>query len=118
MWSRKDGYPVGNSWKDFIEPFLNILEQYLAGKTIKNKLTVDNLFVESRIQGEDEHLLIGEKDGSGRKAHIIVDHETGEIRVDDKDQAPEKIIKKIETILTLSSGKKIKSTRELLEEIH
>lgn len=116
-WTDANGYPSGNPWNDMIEPFFKILEQHIAGKTIKRKLTVDNLFAESRIQGEDEHILVGEKDGSGNKAHIIIDGKTGEIRADDNDQAPEEVLSKIETVLTLKNGKKIKTTREAMKEL-
>lgn len=87
-------------------------------KTIKKRLETEGLFVESRTQDEDLHLLVGKKDGSGNKAHIIIDGKTGEIRVDDKDQAPEEVVNKIETVLTLKSGRKIKSTREALGELY
>lgn len=115
-WSNDQGYPVENPWEK-IEPFLKILEQHEAEKTIKRRLETEGLFVESRSQGDDQHLLIGKKDGSGEKAHIIIDGKSAEIRVEDNRKAPEDLVTKIETFLTLPNGKKIKTTREAIEEI-
>lgn len=115
-WSDNNGYPAENSWEK-IQPFLELLEQHEAEKTIKKRLETEGLFVESRSQGEDQHLLIGKKDGESNKAHIIIDGKTGEIRVEDNQQEPTDLTRHIETVLTLSDGKKIKSTREVLEEI-
>lgn len=86
-------------------------------KTIKSRLKTEDLFVESRSQGEDQHLLIGKRDGTAEKAHLIVDGKTGEIRVEDNQQEPTDLIQKIESILTLRSGKKIRTTRESIEEM-
>jgi len=115
-WSNSNGYPFDNPWGR-IEPFLELLEQYETEKTIKKRLEIEGLFVESRSQGEDQHLLIGKRDGTGEKAHIIIDGKNGEIRVEDKQKAPEEVVAKIETFLTLPNGKKIKTSREVLEEL-
>lgn len=115
-WSDTNGYPVDNPW-DKIQPFLDILAQHEAEKTIRHRLETEGLFVESRSQGEDQHLLIGVKDGSADKAHVIIDGKTGEIRVEDNQQEPTQLTARIETILTLPSGKKIRTTREAIEEI-
>jgi hypothetical protein len=120
MWawySDRADYPESNTWQCKFQPFMNILEQYMAEKTIKNRLESEGLFIESRTQGEDQHILIGEKNGKGNKAHLIIDGKTAEIRVDDSDQQPEELAHKIETILTLPNGKKIRTTRELIEEL-
>ncbi len=115
-WSDKNGYPTDSSWEK-IKPFLEIFQQHEAEKTIKHRLETEGLFVESRSQGEDQHLLIGEKNGSGDKAHVIIDGKTGEIRVEDNQQEPTDVVTRIEAILTLPSGKKIRTTREAIEEI-
>lgn len=115
-WSDNNGYPIDNPWNK-IQPFLDILAQYEAEKTIKHRLETEGLFVESRSQGEDQHLFIGLRDGTPEKAHIIIDGKTGEIRVEDNQQEPIQLIHRIETILTLPNGKKIKTTREAIEEI-
>jgi len=114
-WSNSNGYPTENPWGK-IEPFLEILQQYEAEKTIKHRLETEGLFVESRSQGENQHLLVGLKDGSADKAHIVFG-KTGEIRVEDNQQEPTQLLPRIEAILTLPSGKKIKTTREAIEEI-
>lgn len=114
------GYPSGSPWRDMFEPFLNIFEQYQAEKTLKNRLESEHLFIESRVQGEDgdQHLLVGERNGEANKAHIVIDGKTAEIRVEDKGhQAPEDLMAKIETILTLKDGRKIRTTREIIEEL-
>jgi len=115
-WSGSDGYPTDNPWGK-IEPFLEILQQHEAEKTIKHRLETEGLFVESRSQGEDQHLLIGRKDGSGNKARVVIDGKTGEIRVEDNQQEPTELAPQIEAFLTLPSGKKIRTTREVIEEI-
>ena len=96
---------------------MEILQQHEAEKTIKHRLETEGLFVESRSQGDDQHLLIGAKDGSGDKAHIVIDGKTGEIRVEDNQKEPTDLTARIETFLTLPSGKRIKTTREAIEEI-
>lgn len=115
-WSNQEGYPSDQAWEK-IEPFLELLEQYEAEKTIKRRLEIEGLFVESRSQGGDQHLLIGEKNGSGEKAHIIIGGKSGEIRTEDKRIEPTELATHIETILTLPNGKKIRTTREAINEI-
>jgi hypothetical protein len=115
-WSDNNGYPIDNPWEK-IRPFLEILQQHEAERTIKHRLETEGLFVESRSQGDDQHLLIGLRDGSADKAHIIIDGKTGEIRVEDNQQEPTQLATRIETILTLPNGKKIKTTREAIEDI-
>lgn len=120
MWtwySDRAGYPEANTWEHKFQPFMNILEQHMAEKTIKNRLESEGLFIESRSQGEDQHILIGEKDNTKDKAHLIIDGKTAEIRIDDSDRSPEELVHKIETILTLKDGKNIRTTRELIEEL-
>ena len=115
-WSTEDGYPSEDPWGKF-QPFLDLLEQYEAEKTIKHRLKVEGLFVESRSKGDDQHIIIGERDGSAEKAHIVIDGKTGEIRVEDNQQEPTELAPVIEAVLTLPSGKQVKTTREAIEEI-
>lgn len=115
-WSNEAGFPAENAWQK-IEKYVDIFQQYLAEKTIKKRISDDQFFIESRIQGEDQHILVGKRDGSGSKAHIVIDGVTGEIRVEDNQQAPEEVIERIETIIKLPNGKQIKTTREILEFI-
>ena len=84
---------------------------------MKRRFEAEGLFVESRSQGEDQHLLIGKTDGTAEKAHITIDGKSGEIRTEDGRQEATELGIKIETILTLPSGKKIKTTRQAIEEI-
>ena len=114
-WSSEGGYPIDNAWQKF-QPFLELLAQHEAGQMIKRRIESEGLFVESRARGEDQHLLIGEKDGTGEKAHLVIDGKSGEIRIEDNRQEPTELLARIETILTLPSGKKIRTTREVIEE--
>lgn len=115
-WSDANGYPTDNPWEK-IEPFLIILQQHEAEKTIKHRFETKGLFVESRSQNGDQHLLIGERNGNGDKAHVIIDHKTGEVRVEKGRQEPTEVLNKVEAILTLKDGKRIRTTREAIEEI-
>lgn len=115
-WSDSNGYPVDKPWP-MIEPFLELLQQHDAEKTIKKRFETEGLFVESRSQGEDQHLIVGERDGNGEKAHIIIDGKSGEIRTEDNRKEPTELFSHIETILTRPDGKKIRTTREAIEEI-
>ena len=115
-WSSETGYPLNNPWGKF-QPFLDLLEQHEAERTIKNRLKTEGFFIESRSQGEDQHLLIGKRDGTSEKAHIIIDGKSGEIRIEDNQQEPTELVAHIETILTLQNGKRIRTTREAIKEI-
>ena len=103
-WSNDAGFPTDNAWQK-IEKYVNIFQQYLAEKTIKKRISDDQFFIESRIQGEDQHILVGKRDGSGSKAHIVIDGVTGEIRIEDNQRAPEEVTERIETIIKLPNGK-------------
>ena len=88
------------------------------GKKIRKRLESKGLWVESVIDGGAEHLFIGKReDKYGRKVHIILDTRTGEIRIDKSDKTPHDLIEKVDTILTLKTGEKIRSTRGSLEFI-
>ncbi len=83
---------------------------------IKRRVQNSKHWVQSNIDGEDEHLLIGERgDRTGSKVHLIVDGVTGENRIEDKDKLPHDLIEKIETIVTFKSGERLLSTRASLE---
>ncbi|MES2470607.1 MAG: hypothetical protein V4526_00005 [Patescibacteria group bacterium] len=102
------------------ESFMREILAYLktAKKTFKDRLDAEGLFIESRSKEDgDMHLLIGQRDGTAEKAHVIIDAKTGEIRVEDNQKEPLEFVKKIETILSLPSGKKIRIVREAIEEI-
>lgn len=113
-WADPHGYPIESPWKKF-QDYTDLLEQYEAEKTIKNRFENEKYFVESRSQGKDLHILIGDKAKPGEKAHIIIDETSGELRTEKGRQEPTELSSKIEAYLTLPDGTKIKSTRELLE---
>lgn len=113
LWSNEHGYPVNG--QDWIKPYIDFFEKFLAEKRLKNRLENENLWVESVAQGEEQHLMVGEKSGTGEKVHVIFG-ETGEIRIDKKDQSPAELFKKIEGVLTRPDGTIIKSTVEFFKE--
>lgn len=115
-WTSSDGYPVNNPWAR-MEPYLVLLAQYESGRTIKSRFEAEGLFVETRYQGDDLNILVGKRDGSLEKAHIFIGDKTGEIRIENNQQDPSDLGIKIETVLTLPSGKKIKTRREAIEEL-
>lgn len=100
-----------------LEKFRLFISEILAIKTIKKRFETEGLFVELRAQNEDQQLLIGKRDGTPEKAHVIVDGKTGEIRVEDNQLEPTGLIPKIESILTLPNGQRIKTTREAIEKL-
>ena len=108
--SSERGYPIdGEAW---IKPWIDFFDQYLGEKTIKRRLETDEYWIESRIRGEDETILIGRRDGHGEKAHVIIDGKNATIRIEDNQKAPEELVRHIATILTLPDGKKVRTTRE------
>ncbi len=113
LWSDTGGFPMGD--KDWIKPYIDFFEQYITEKKIINRLEDENLWVESRTQGNEQHLLIGEREKNGDKVHLIFG-ETGEIRIDKKDQPPAEVFRKVESVLTKADGSSIKSTLEFFKE--
>lgn len=99
---------------------INEILSYLreSSQTLKNRFEAEGLFIEARSkENGDLNLLIGSRDGRPEKAHAILDEKTGEIRVEDNQLEPLELVRKLESILTLPSGKKIRVTRESIEEI-
>ncbi len=113
LWSDTSGFPMGG--KDWIKPYIDFFEQHISEKKIKNRLEDESLWVESRTQGREQHLLVGEKDNKGEKVHLIFG-ETGEIRIDKKDKTPSDIFQKVESVLTKPDGSVVKSTLEFFKE--
>ncbi len=87
------------------------------GKTVKATYKTEAEFIQSRSQGGDEHILVGKRDGSGDKAHVIVDEENGSIRLEDGRQEPTEVVRNIETVITLEDGKQVRSSRGRVEEV-
>lgn len=117
LWSNEAGYPFSTANAlHFINPWINFFYEYVSFQTIKQRLEYEGLFVESRTKKNDDlHILVGENNNSSNKAHIIIDNNTAEIRVEDNQDEPTDYFPKIEAILTLKNGRKIKSTRESLD---
>lgn len=113
LYSDMNGFP--SNGQEWIRPYINFFEQYIAEKKIINRLEDENLWVESRSQGIEQHLLIGNKQSNGQKVHLILG-ETGEIRIDKKDQPPVELLKKVESVLTIPNGRIVKSTLEFFKE--
>ena len=113
LWSNTNGFPIGG--KEWISGYINFFEQYITEKKIINRLEDEKLWVESRTQGNEQHLLIGEKNNNGQKTHLIFG-ETGEIRIDKKDQSPAEVFRKVESVLTKSDGGIVKSTLEFFKD--
>ena len=113
LYSDASGFPA--SGKDWVKPYLDFFEQYITEKKIINRLEGKNLWVESRTQGNEQHLLVGDKQGNGGKVHLVFG-ETGEIRIDKKDQSPSDIFRKVESVLTKLDGSIVKSTLEFFKE--
>ena len=109
LWSNINGFSMGG--EDWIKPYIDFFEQYITEKKIINRLESKNLWVESRTQGHEQHLLVGNKQNNGGKVHLIFG-ETGEIRIDKKDQSPSEIFEKVESVLTKLDGNIVKSTLE------
>lgn len=111
--SYENGFPMGG--ENWIKPYIDFFEQYITEKKITNRLEDEKLWVESRTQGNEQHLLIGDKQNDGQKVHLIFG-ETGEIRIDKKDQPPAEVFRKVESVLTKSDGSTVKSTLEFFRE--
>lgn len=63
----------------------------------------------------DIHILVGKRDGTGSKVHVVIDGKTAEIRVEDNQMAPEDLIKSIQSTLTLNDGRIVRFSRDILE---
>lgn len=113
LWSDTSGFPMGG--ENWIKPYIDFFEQYITEKKIINRLEDEKLWVESRTQGNEQHLLIGDKQNDGQKVHLIFG-ETGEIRIDKKDQPPAEVFRKVESVLTKSDGSTVKSTLEFFKD--
>ena len=92
LWSTTNGFPVGG--KEWIGGYVNFFEQHITEKKIINRLEDKNLWVESRNQGNEQHLFVGDKQNNGEKVHLIFG-ETGEIRIDKKINPQTNWLKKL-----------------------
>ena len=115
-WSTMEGYPNSRLWDERFQPLLDFLEQHEAQKTLKARFKDKDVFAEVRYRGEDVHILVGERDGAPEKVHIVIDGQTGEIRIELKDERSDSLVQRIEAVLTLRNGRQVRSTREVLQE--
>ena len=90
---------------------------------IVKKLKNENLWARAGIENKDLHILIGErKSKSGEHVHLIVDSETGEIRIDPEDKSPHGLIEKVVSVTTKEGStvkvtqRGVKATLEFLDE--
>ena len=114
LWSDSNGlYPRGGA--EWIKPWIDIIDQYLTEKKIKARLEDDQLWVQTNLDKNDQHMFIGEKDASGGKKVHLIFGEGGDIRFDKNDEAPENVLKKVQSVLTTKDGKQIISTMEFLD---
>lgn len=113
LWSSTNGFPTGG--KEWISAYISFFEQYITEKKIINRLEDKNLWVESRTRGNEQHLFVGDKQNNGEKVHLIFG-ETGEIRIDKKDQVPDELVKKVEAVLTNIDGSMVKTTLEFFKK--
>lgn len=113
LWKNATGkYPIES--QIYINPWIEIFEQYLGEKKIKRRIENEGLWVQSTIEEDDIHIFTGERDGSPDKVHLVLG-KTGEIRIDSKDQTPHDILEKVEAILKTKRGEKVRVTRDVLE---
>jgi len=112
----ENGYPLGDGGAKWIEPYLDFFEKYMAEKALVKRIEDDNLWVESRIQDNEQYLFVGKKKSeTGEKVHLIFG-QTGEIRIDKKDLRPGEIMKKIESLLQKEDGSIVETTIEFFNE--
>lgn len=93
------------------------MDEKEINKLIKSKLQAieENLLLSielTEIKEKIEHFL---DQNQGQKVHLILG-ETEEIRVDKKDQDPNKVFRKVESVLIKSDGSVVKSTLEFFKE--
>ncbi len=112
-----DGF-VAESEANDLTPWIDLITEYLDKGKVKRRLEKEGLWIESVQDGEDEHIFVGEKEKKGQKVHLIRDGGTGELRIDPKDQQPHELLQRVETVLTLNTGEKIRSTHGTLEFIN
>lgn len=114
LWSDTNGFPING--KEWIAPYIDFFKSYITEKKIIDRLEDKNLWIESRVQGNEQHLFIGDKNRkNGEKVHLIFG-ETGEIRIDKKDQHPSEIFRKVESVLTRPDGSIVKTTLEFFRD--
>lgn len=114
VWSMqsKDGFVPANEAKQ-LDPWMALLEEHNEARKIKAELSSEKVHVQSVVDGDDQHIFITEK-GSSEHTHLILDGNTGEIRIDEKDKTPHDLVKSIEAKLALKTGETIQVTKTSL----
>ena len=114
IWTKvtRDGF-VSEDEADQLTPWVNLLDEYTDGRKIKTDLSSEKIHIRSVVDGEDQHIFITEK-GSDSHSHLILDGETGEIRIDPKDKTPHELIKSIKAELELKTGEIVQITESSL----
>lgn len=114
VWSKKtrDGFVAADEAGQF-DSWIALIEEYKDRRKIKSEISNDKIHVQSIVDGEDQHILITEK-GSGEHIHLILDGDTGEIRIDPKDKSPHDLIKSIQAKLELKTGEVVQITKAAL----
>lgn len=108
----KDGFVPANEAKQ-LDPWIALLEEHNDARKIKAELSSEKVHVQSVVDGDDQHIFITEK-GSSDHTHLILDGNTGEIRIDEKDKTPHDLVKSIEAKLALKTGETIQVTKTSL----
>jgi len=80
----------------------------LASNIVNAGTVIHHIYLEAWLQ-------FGNKQGNGGKVHLVFG-ETGEIRIDKKDQSPSEIFRKVESVLTKLDGSIVKFTLEFFKE--
>jgi hypothetical protein len=98
--------------KDRFDEFYNINK---IGVRITKRLESEKYWVNASFQGEEIHLIVGDKeDDEGRHVHLILG-KSGGIRQDEKDLTAADLLKKVIAITT-KDGTEIKATLEMNSE--
>ncbi len=114
VWSKetRDGFVAADEASQ-IDSWINLLEEYKDRRKIKAELSSEKVHIQSVVDGEDQHIFITEKK-SGEHAHLVLDGDTGEIRIDPKDKSPHELIKAVQAKLELKTGEFVQVTKSAL----
>ncbi len=109
----RDGFVAAHE-ADQLNGWVALLEEFKNGRKTKAELSSEKVHIKSIVDGEDQHIIITEKN-SGEHTHLILDGDTGEIRIDPKDKTPHDLIKSIQAKLELKTGEAIQITNSELK---
>lgn len=112
--STHDSFGALGGWS-VTGPIIDFYFNYINQKKIIKRLVDEDLWVESRTEGNESHIFVGKRSDKKDKVHLIFG-ETGEIRIDKKDLHPGEILNKVESVLMTKDGRVIRSTFEFEDE--